>query len=108
EDEEEAEEGEGGEADWDVTHRGFYVLANGSYNFMVNQGDLENKAEHAGDFDSDNSNTDDSWGYGGRLGWRFIDRLAVEGQFQMLNSIDIHSHDPSNGHSRRSKATFMT
>ncbi|HEX5066984.1 MAG TPA: outer membrane beta-barrel protein [Myxococcota bacterium] len=98
--------GEGDEHDWSVTHRGFYLLANGSYNFMVDQSGLESKAEHAGNFDSDNSNTDDSWGYGGRLGWRFFDRLAVEGQFQNLNSIEIHQH--ANGRNRRSKATFMT
>jgi len=97
---------EGDEHDWTVTHRGFYVLANGSYNFMVDQSGLEDKAEHAGNFNSNNSNTDDSWGYGGRLGWRFFDRLAVEGQFNNLNSIEIHQH--VNGGNRRSKATFMT
>ena len=106
EDEGEAEGGE--EIDWEVTHRGLYLIGSGSYAFMVNRSDLESKAEDASDTGPANSNTDDSWGYGGRLGWRVFDRLAIEGQFQMLNSIEIHSHQESNGDNRRSKATFMT
>ena len=107
--EDEADEAEDGEEiDWDVTHRGFYLIANGSYAFMVNRDDLEHKAEKASNTGPANSNTDDSWGYGGRVGWRVFDRLAIEGQFQMLNSIEVHSHQESNGRDRRSKATFMT
>jgi opacity protein-like surface antigen len=107
--EDEGEEADAGEeTDWDVTHRGFYLIASGSYAFMVDRSELESKAEDAQNTGPANSNTDDSWGYGGRLGWRFFDRLAIEGQFQMLNSIEIHSHQDSNGDNRRAKATFMT
>lgn len=107
EDEADAEE-TGDEVDWEVTHRGLYLIANGSYAFMVNDNELEKKSEDASNTGPANSNTDDSWGYGGRVGWRFFDRLAVEGQFQMLNSIVVKSHQESNGNNRRSKATFMT
>ena len=107
--ESEGEEGgaEGEAIDWEITHRGLYLLANGSYDFMVNRSDLESRAEDAAGITSANSNTDDSWGYGGRIGWRIIDRLAVEGQFQMLNRVEIHSHVPG-GSDLRSRATFMT
>jgi opacity protein-like surface antigen len=77
---------------------------------MTSESDLESKAQHAAGLGGEavNSHVDDSWGYGGRIGWRVVDRLALEGQVQVLNSIEIHNHVQSNGNNRRSKATFMT
>ena len=107
-----ADEEEGGEAekssDWTITHKGLYLIGQGSYSFMTADSDLEDKARDASELGSTNGHVEDSWGYGGRIGYRFLDWLAVEAQAKVLNSIKIKLHDQANGTDSRSKATFFT
>ena len=107
---EEEEEGEGKAAtDWSITHKGLYLIGQGSYSFMTADSDLEDKARDATEIvGGTNGHVDGSWGYGGRIGYRFLDWLAVEAQARVLNSIKIKLHDQSTGGDLRSKATFFT
>jgi opacity protein-like surface antigen len=108
---EEEEEGEAGKAaaDWSITHKGLYLIGQGSYSFMTADSDLEDKARDATEIvGGTNGHVDGSWGYGGRIGYRFLDWLAVEAQARVLNSIKIKLHDQATGGDLRSKATFFT
>jgi opacity protein-like surface antigen len=96
-------------ADWTITHRGLYLIAQGSYNVMTADSDLEDKALDAAGFKGGfNSHVDDSWGYGGRIGYRIFDWLAAEAQVEVLNSIEIVMHDQFNNSNEQAKATFFT
>jgi opacity protein-like surface antigen len=101
-------EGEEEEVTWDQTYQGIYLVGTGSYAVVTQPSDIEHSAEHAGDLPNDTkSHTDDSWGYGGRLGYRLMERVAVEGQFDMLNDIQVSHHVP-NGKDSESTARFLT
>ena len=78
EDEAEAEdeEEEEGAADWEATHGGLYLSGNATYAFLTQKSDIESAAEHAADLSGLSSRTDDTWGYGVRLGYRLNERLA--------------------------------
>jgi opacity protein-like surface antigen len=104
------EEGEAAKkTDWSITHRGLYLIGQGSYSFMTADSDLEDKARDAAEIvGATNGHVEDSWGYGGRIGYRFLDWLAVEAQAEVLNSIKIKLHDQADGTDSRSKATFFT
>jgi opacity protein-like surface antigen len=104
------EEEETSAADWTITHRGLYLIGQGSYNVMTADSDLEDKALDASEFNGGgfNSHVDDSWGYGGRVGYRIFDWLAAEAQVEVLNSIDIVMHDQFNNSNDQAKATFFT
>jgi outer membrane protein W len=106
--EEEGESKKSGGADWSITHHGLYLIGQGSYSFMTADSDLEDKARDAAELGSTNGHVEDSWGYGGRIGYRFLDWLAVEAQAKVLNSIKIKLHDQADGTDSRSKATFFT
>ena len=107
-----ADDEEGGEAgkttDWSITHHGLYLIGQGSYSFMTADSDLEDKARDAAKLGSTNGHVEDTFGYGGRIGYRFLDWLAVEAQAEVLNSIKIKLHDQADGTDSRSKATFFT
>jgi len=103
------EEGEAEKTtDWTITHKGLYLIGQGSYSFMTADSDLEDKARDAAKLGQSNGHVEDSWGYGGRIGYRFLDWLAVEAQARVLNSIKIKLHDQATGGDLRSKATFFT
>jgi hypothetical protein len=104
-DEDEGED-EGDESEWELTHRGLYLTGEGAFAFLVTKSDLEDEVASINNLDNLNSHVDDSWGYGGRLGWRLMERVALEGQFQILNEIAIHQR--SAGTNFKSEATFLT
>ncbi|HVN40843.1 MAG TPA: porin family protein [Myxococcota bacterium] len=102
------DEGEEKATDWTITHKGLYLIGQGSYSFMTADSDLENRARDAsGEIAKTNGHVDGSWGYGGRIGYRFLDWLAAEGQAQVLNDIEIKLHNRADGTESRTKATFF-
>lgn len=103
---EEAEEEDEGAPDWEVTHRGLYLIGQGGYAFVLQPSDLEDEAADAAQISDVDSHVDDSWAYGGRIGYRLMERVAIEGQFELLHEIAIHQNVPSGN--ARSDATFLT
>ena len=94
--EDQAEEDEDTAA-WEQTYRGFYVSGQGSYALLTTKSDAEDEAEDVANITPPvDSSTDGSWGAGGRLGWRVMKYLAIEGQFELISNFEI-DHDSAAG-----------
>ena len=109
-DAEEAEDEGEDESAWEPTHRGVYLVAHASYAFPTEPSGIEDDAQHAAGFGALplNSHVEDSWGFGVRLGYRVIDRLALEGHFEFLNDISIEQHLQTDGSDNSTIARFLT
>jgi opacity protein-like surface antigen len=80
-------------AAWEQTHRGFYVQGGGNYSILTTEGDAAREIEDAAGFTPPvHTTSDDSWGAGGRLGWRVMKHLAIEGQFEIKTNFEF-DHD---------------
>jgi hypothetical protein len=96
-DEEEAEEAEDDDSDvWEQTYRGFYIQGQGSYAILTTENDAESEVESIAGISGANTTSDDSWGYGGRIGWRVMPFLALEGQVEIQNRFEF-DHDTPGG-----------
>jgi opacity protein-like surface antigen len=106
----EEEEQEEAEGVWDLTHRGLYLIGHATYAIPTQPGDIADDARHAAGFAElpINSHVDDSWGFGVRLGYRLIDRFALEGQFEFLNDINVEQHLQTDNSNNHSVARFLT
>lgn len=108
--EKEEEAGEEEEADWSPTHRGVYLIGHASYAFPTEPSSIEHDARHAAGFGAVplQSHVEDSWGFGVRLGYRVIDRLALEGHFEFLNDITTEQHLQTDGSDNHTISRFLT
>lgn len=75
---------------------GLYLVATATYAFPLERGNLVDGAADRRLVTPGNGikgNVDNSFGYGGRLGYRLHPRVALEGQFELLNNIEIDVQD---------------
>jgi hypothetical protein len=94
-------------AAWEETYRGLYLQGQGSYGILATANDAEDAAEDVANLgEPTNTTTDDAWGAGGRLGWRVMKYLAIEGQFEIFGKYEF-DHDSAVGE-EQTNLRFLT
>lgn len=94
-------------AAWEQTWRGLYLQAQGNVGVLTSENDAEDEVQDASGLTPPVHTTSDAaWGAGGRLGWRVMKHLAIEGQAEIMGDFEF-DHDLPSGE-EKSHVRFLT
>ncbi len=75
----------------DFEETGFYLVGTALYAIPMEKGNLEDSNNAL--LGTVDTNVDDSWGGGGRIGYRVHKSLGLEAEFDMLNTIELDAQN---------------